>query len=202
MDGMSPEQIGNPQDPIDAVAAIVNLLVSKCESLEGKVSALEERLETTEKMLFDELIGNIKKLYDDNMRSEGIKGLREKYPDFGIYEEPLNKFYPGSDLYGSLHDMLSKLRGNEGYTDEVGDGEMKRILDELRKQFDFVKVPEPPKVEEVVAETPAEEVKVETPPEPEEKPPEEDWITAEVRKMKKQRSPGITPGARCGMEPK
>ncbi|MFZ1057951.1 MAG: hypothetical protein WAP47_02025, partial [Candidatus Rokuibacteriota bacterium] len=69
------EQLGQEeQDPIAAIAAVMELFASKLE-------ALEERQAKLESVVVDEIIGGISNLYNDNMRVEGIKGLKGKYAD-------------------------------------------------------------------------------------------------------------------------
>jgi len=127
------EQLGQEeQDPIAAIAAVMELFASKLE-------AIEERQAKLESVVVDEIIGGISNLYNDNMRVEGIKGLKGKYADlFGPHEGAFQELY-GGDVYEKLFDMIEELKGGEGFTDELGDSKIKEIAAQLQKKISKVK---------------------------------------------------------------
>ena len=146
------EQLGQEeQDPIAAIAAVMELFASKLE-------AIEERQAKLESVVVDEIIGGISNLYNDNMRVEGIKGLKGKYADlFGPHEGAFQELY-GGDVYEKLFDMIEELKGGEGFTDELGDGKIKEIAAQLQEKLSKVKGPAPEAAAvEVATEEPKEE---------------------------------------------
>lgn len=161
-----------PADPMGQLAAVLDLLCSKLE-------ALEERQSKLESVVVDEIIGGISNLYSDNMRVEGIKGLKGKYGDlFGQHEGAFKELYDG-DVYEKLFDMIEEMKGGEGYTDEAGDSEIKKIAAQLGEKLAKVKGPEP-------AATAVEVKTEEVEPDPMEK------IVSGIKKMKTRgKVPGI-----------
>jgi hypothetical protein len=164
------------QDPIAALAGVLELLASKLE-------ALEERQTKLESVVVDEIIGGISGLYNDNMRLEGIKGLKGKYADlFGPHEGAFQELY-GGDVYEKLFDMLEELKGGEGFTDELGDSKIKEIATQLQEKLSKVKGSEKP-AEPVAAEL---EVKTEA-----KEPDPLEGVRQGIMKMKKRgRVPGM-----------
>ena len=139
------------QDPMAAIASVFELFASKLESLEERQTKLES-------VVVDEIIGGISNLYNDNMRVEGIKGLKGKYADlFGPHEGAFQELY-GGDVYEKLFDMIEELKGGEGFTDELGDSKIKEIAGQLQEKLSKVKgSPEAAAVEIKTEETPKEE---------------------------------------------
>lgn len=168
------EQLGQEeQDPIAAIAAVMELFASKLE-------ALEERQTKLESVVVDEIIGGISNLYNDNMRVEGIKGLKGKYADlFGPHEGAFQELY-GGDVYEKLFDMIEELKGGEGFTDELGDSKIKEIAAQLQEKLSKVKGPAP--------EAAAVEIKTE------ESPKDEDPVARMKAGIIKMKGRGRVPG--------
>jgi len=161
-----------PCDPIEELANAMDIIVTKVE-------ALEERLGKTEEALFDKIIGGIRGLYDENVRATSISDLKGKYGSlFGPYEEGLGKLGT-KDVYGALHEMLSKMKEDPGYTDEMGDSKIKEIAKQVADTFASL-TGKPVEVETAKVEPAAEEKPVEE--ETEEDP--QAAIRAAVERMK------------------
>lgn len=125
--------------------------------LEPIVKALQlltEKVEMLEKVVMDDIIGGVKSLYDENVRKTSIDELRGKYGSmFDPLEPAWKEMNEGGDLYEKLYEIVEKLRGEEGYTDEIGDEKIKDIagkLGEKVKKISEIK-PEGEKIVEVQA---------------------------------------------------
>ena len=129
LDTLSPEEIdalekaiaGRKQgadDPISTLASIVQSLM--------------ERLGRIEEDFYTKVLGGIDGLYKENMRAEDMKGFGEKYGGmFSPYADDFKRTYSG-DLMEKAFDYLESLKGEEGYTDEVGDGKLKELVDQIK----------------------------------------------------------------------
>lgn len=138
------------QDPVSSLAGVMELFAEKLEALEARQSKLES-------VVVDEIIGGISGLYNDNMRLEGIKGLKGKYADlFAPHEGAFKELY-GGDVYEKLFDMLEELKGGEGFTDEIGDSKIKEIAGQLSAKLSKVKGAEAPAPEVAAVEVKSEE---------------------------------------------
>ena len=158
----------------EAVANVLDQVVSKLDSL-------EERLCAIEKTVLEDMIGGIKKLYGDNMRASGIEEIKAKYgPMFDPYMDSVKEMYPDMDLHGRLYDTLSEMRGGEGYTDDMGDARVKEIADALRAKVEKIRGPAP--VAAAVEGSPA------APSEPNEM----DAIVDRVKSLKKNKGRGTS----------
>jgi hypothetical protein len=141
-----------PCDPVEELANALDILVTKVEELEGVVGVLKKTVD-------DDLIGGIKGLYDENVRASGISDLKGKYGGlFEPYEKGLGELGV-SDVYGELHDMLSRLKESPDYTDEMGDGKVREIAKMVGDKFSAISG-KPVEVEKVEA-APVEEPKAE-----------------------------------------
>lgn len=102
------------------------------EALISKVEELEERVAKTESLVIDDLFGGIQKLYDENVRGQGIDELKSKYGDlFNPHLDALKEIEPDTDVYGKLHDFMSTFKQSPDYSDEMGDTTMKDIASQL-----------------------------------------------------------------------
>ena len=159
-----------PCDPVEELAKAMDILVTKVEELEGVIGVLKKTVD-------DDLIGGIRGLYDENVRASGISDLKGKYGSlFEPYEKGLGELGV-SDVYGDLHDMLSRLKESPDYTDEMGDGKVREIAKMVGDKFSAISG----KPAEVAVE------KVEAPAEPaaEEEDPQA-AIKRAVERMKKR----------------
>jgi len=128
----------------EAVASVLDQVVAKLDAIDERASALE-------KTVMEDMIGGIKKLYGENVRSEGITGLKAKYGSmFDPHMDAFKEMYGDQDLYGSLYDEIERMRGTDGYSDEAGDSRIKQIADTFRGKVE--KIRGAPKVEAVKVE--------------------------------------------------
>lgn len=117
----------------------------KCEAIFGildtlvmKLEEVEQKQEQLEKMIVNDLFGGIENLYKENQKSQGIADIKGKYGSmFEPFMSALNETDPGVDIYDKLHEVISEMRGSEGYTEDsekekVG-GFAKNIEDKLRE---------------------------------------------------------------------
>jgi hypothetical protein len=161
----------------ETVAGVLDTIVAK-------IDAYEERIASLEKTLMEDMIGGIRKLYADNVRTEGLEGLKSKYGDlFNPHMDAFKEFYPSEDLWSRLYDSLESMKGQDGYSDEMGDKRVREIADQLGAKVAKVRGPVAAKVE--VATPEAGEVDPMS------------ALVESVKKMKrgKSRIPGIMPGA-------
>ena len=168
------------QDPRwDAVAAIL-------EQMRAAQEAAEERLAKLESTVMDEIIGGITKLYDENTRFENIGGLKTKYSElFGDAEGAFKDLYD-ADLWEKLQDLIDELKGDEAYTDEMGDSKVQEIAAQLKAKLAKLRG------EEAEPEGAAVAVEVEKSDEPE---GDEDPMGPIVNKIKQMKgSGGKVPG--------
>lgn len=132
------------------------------------VKAQGERLEMLEKVVMDDIIGGVTKLYKTNERAKGIEDLRGKYGDMlpGEDLEVFKEFYGDRDPYGDLYDMVDEMRSGEGFNEEAADARIREVLEALRGKIGKFR-PKPPEAIEVEVTTssaeggPAEEKPVE-----------------------------------------
>jgi hypothetical protein len=167
----------------EAVAGVLTQIAEKLDALDGRLSGIE-------KTVMEDMIGGIRSLYDENMRTAGIEELKGKYGElFNPHMAAFSEMYPDQDLWASLHDMLGKMKSGENYTDEMGDMKIKEIADQLRGKVEKIRGPAVAKVE----------VAKEAPP-PMSAEEDVDPMTAIVDRVKKLkggkgRTSGIMPGA-------
>jgi hypothetical protein len=94
------------------------------EMLIQKVEELEDRLMKNESLVVDDLFGGIQKLYQGNLRTKGIGDLQSKYGHmFEPHMGAIKELEPEGDLYGSLYDMISQVRGSDDTFDDVRESE-------------------------------------------------------------------------------
>ncbi|MFA5377264.1 MAG: hypothetical protein WC455_16055 [Dehalococcoidia bacterium] len=158
-------------------------VASLLEAFDGRIAILED-------LINNKLIGGIRSLYEDNMRTTAISDLKGKYGSmFDPYMEPFNEMYPDQDLWAMLHDHLAKMKQEDGYTDEIGDMKIKEIADQLRGKVEKIRGPAVAKVEVAKKGPPAMTAEEEVDP--------MTAIVDSVKKLKsgRGRSSGIMPGA-------
>ena len=166
------------KDPVEQLAEVVEYLC-------GENKALKEELDRLKGLVMDDLIGGIKEAYDGNVRSERMNDFKGKY---GSMLDPLSEPFKrtfDADLHDKAFDFMDSLRGEEGYSDEVGDSRLKEVIQQIK---DKLGIADAPAAAEVTVETvPAPEAKADESTE-EEEPPEEDAQKAwdEIAAMKKK----------------
>lgn len=132
LDTLSPEEIdalekaiaGRKQGADDPISALTTV-----------VQSITERLGRIEEDFYQKVLGGIDGLYKENMRAEGMKGFGEKYGGmFSPHAEDFKRVY-GSDLMEKAFDYLESLKGEEGYSDEVGDGKLKELVGQIKSRI-------------------------------------------------------------------
>lgn len=147
------DQAGDAAQDRQMLTAIVTALEAIIDEVET-LKACHERLEAT---VNDEIIGGITKLYNENMRMDGIAGVKAKYSEqFSPYEGVFQALAddPNADIYAKLYDMIEEMKSGEGYSEEAEASHISGILDKLKAAAPAPAVVEVPKTEET---TPAPE---------------------------------------------
>lgn len=157
-------------DPMDELAELVEYLCNEVKALH---------------LVMEDLIGGIKEAYEGNVRTERMGEFKGKYGSMlDPLAEPFQKTF-GADLHDKAFDYMDQLRGEEGYTDEVGDSKLKEVIQQIKEKLGLN---EPAPVAAVVTEEvkPAEEPAAEKGEAEEE--PEKDAQDAwnEIEAMKKR----------------
>ena len=131
LDTLSPEELGALEKAISArkqggqSQGGVSEIVPVVESILARLGRLEEDF-------YQKVLGGIDGLYKENMRAEGMKGFGEKYGGmFSPHADDFKRVY-GSDLMEKAFDYLESLKGEEGYSDEVGDGKLQELLAQIK----------------------------------------------------------------------
>ena len=108
------------------------------QPLVDAVVALADRLQALETFVHEDFVGGIKKLYDTNVRNEGIDGLKSKYGSQIDQFAPniSSLFGPDYDTYGQLHDHLSGLKsGDTDWNEEKESGAVSDLVNKLKGAF-------------------------------------------------------------------
>ena len=116
------------KDPVEQLAEVVEYLC-------GENKALKEELDRLKGLVMDDLIGGIKEAYDGNVRSERMNDFKGKY---GSMLDPLSEPFKrtfGADLHEKAFDYMDGMRGEEGYTDEVGDSRLKEVIEQIKEKL-------------------------------------------------------------------
>jgi len=167
---------------LQELAQALSLLMDRIDAMDKMYDALNAHVDTIEKVVNDDLIGGLTKLYDDNDREMGIRDLQDKYgSEISPYDERIKKLNPEFDTWGSLHKSLSELKGQDGYTDEMGDAHIKSLISGLGDRFPEVAGAKPVAAVEVkkIEENPAEEKEEAE----EEKPGEKPAVSEKQRRL-------------------
>jgi hypothetical protein len=136
IDSLGPEEIealkaaiaareNPPPDPVQVLASV-------CEMLLDKVQAVCDQLDKLQEDFYGKMIGGIQDLYSANMRTMGMKGFGEKYGSLLSPFADQFKTVFGDDLMEKAYDYLEALKGEEGYSDEIGDGKMKELAEQIK----------------------------------------------------------------------
>lgn len=144
-------------DPQDEISELVEYL---CD----EVKALQEEVAKLKGLVLDDLVGGIKEAYESNVRSERMNDFKGKYGSMlDPLAEPFEKTF-GANLHDKAFDYMDKLRGEEGYTDEVGDSKLKEVIEQIKEKLGL-NAPAPVAAVETVEVKPAEEGEAEEEPE-------------------------------------
>jgi len=159
-------------DPQDELAELVEYL---CD----EVKSLQEELAKVKGLVIDDLVGGIKEAYESNVRSERMNDFKGKYGAMlDPLAEPFEKTF-GANLQDKAFDYMDSLRGEDGYTDEVGDSKLKEVIEQIKEKLGLNE-PAPVAAVETVAVKPAEEG------EAEEEPDDAQMAFDEIEAMKKR----------------
>lgn len=128
---------GDAQQDAEQLAPIIKVL----EMVIDKFEALEERVECLDKLVTEEIIGGITKLYNEKSRAGGISSMMEKYKDkFDPYKDFYGEMTDGSDLYEKLFDEISEMKGSTpDWNDDVEGSKVGELADFLKSKFEKVK---------------------------------------------------------------
>lgn len=109
-------------------------VIQAIELLTNAMDCLNEKVEGLEKVVMDDIIGGVKGLYDDNMKSQSISGIKSKY---GSMFDPLESAWKeDGDIYEKLYDVIEELKSKVDYSPEMEDGEIKGLAEMLQKKVD------------------------------------------------------------------
>ena len=165
-------------DPMDQMAETMNGL---CE----KVEELGEELMKLKALVLDDLVGGIKEAFDSNVRTERMGDFKGKYgAELDPLAEPFKKTF-GADLHEKAFDYMDSLRGEEGYTDEVGDTRLKEVIAQIKEKLGLNE-PEPAVAEVTATEVPAPEPAAEVGEAEEEPEADAQQAWDEIAQMKKR----------------
>lgn len=97
---------------LEPVLKVLDIIIEKLEELEA-------RIEANEKLVVDDLFGGIDRMYKNNLRTQSINGIQEKYGSlFDPHMDALKELAPDENVFEALHEMLDPLRREEGWDDE------------------------------------------------------------------------------------
>ncbi len=146
------QDAGMAEEILERVRQVAEVLCGEIETVKSEVADLK-------KVVMEEIIGGITKLYSDNRRNLGIEGLKGSYgAELEPYAKGFGRLYPGEDMYGSLYDKIDELTkdGGEGVD---RDGMTRQIVDAVKKHLDELRadLPEGAQMKgELEIETPTE----------------------------------------------
>jgi hypothetical protein len=159
-------------DPMEKLAEVVKFQSDEMKALKEEVAALKT-------LVIDEIIGAVTETYKANERTAGLTSFKGRYgAQLDPLAEPFKKAFD-KDLHESMFDHIDGMRGDEGFTDEVGDSEIKTIVDQIKERLNIKDEPAPAPEGEI-GEAPAETGKAE------EEPDEMQSMYDEIDRMKKR----------------
>jgi hypothetical protein len=175
------------KDPMSEMAELCEYLCDEIKAVRTELAAVKEAHEALKGLVMEDLIGGLKEAYEGNVRGERMADFKGKYGSMlDPLAEPFKRTF-GADLHDKAFDFMDGMRGDEGYSDEVGDSRLKEVIQQIK---DKLGISDAPAVSEVttVEAAPAPEASAEAPAEEEEEAPEEDAQKAwdEIAAMKKK----------------
>ena len=115
-------------DPLEQVVEIVEYL---CD----EIKAVKEAHEALKSMVMEDLIGGIKEAYEGNERAGRMEAFKGKYGSMlDPLAAPFEKTF-GANLHDKAFDYMDSLRGEDGYTDEMGDSKMKEVIEQIKEKL-------------------------------------------------------------------
>jgi hypothetical protein len=164
--------LDTPEDPMAKLASAVQMLSEE-------LSAVKEAHEALKCLVMDDLIGGIKEAYDGNERLGRMEAFKGKYgATLDPLAEPFKKTF-ARDLHDDAFKYYDGLSGEDGFSDEVGDGKIKEIVAQIKERLGIKDEPSAI-VAEVKEEKPADTGKAE------EEPDEMQSMYDEIDKMKRR----------------
>jgi len=138
-----------------------------------KIAAMDDEIDALSKLVNEEIIGGVTKLYNEKSRMEGISGLSSKYADkFGPYSD-FYKELSGKDIFDALYDEIDeRKKATPDWDDEHELSTIEELTGELKNRLEkFKSIPGVVSVEATVnkMEKPEEEKAPELNPEDEKK---------------------------------
>lgn len=105
----APEDMAMLQPLVQAI----EMIAEKVDSVDKRLDECYEKVDRMTDHYFNDFIGGIKSLYDDNARSMGVEALRTKYggmfePHAGVAKVLMGDKDLMSELYDYLHDNYDK----------------------------------------------------------------------------------------------
>lgn len=149
--GLSPEEMRELEESLTAFhrsespmihpdqsedMAMIKPLVSALQALASRVDIIDRKVDEMSDHYFNQFIGGLTKLYDDNERSQGIETLRGKYgADFEPHSKLLGALLPeGSDIYGSMFDHIKSHYDEDDFDpDDFVDSILDEIEDKIQE---------------------------------------------------------------------
>jgi hypothetical protein len=141
------------QGQVDGAMGEHGMCDEKFAAIADVLKQFADDLAELKRVVMDELIGGVTKLYNENQRFEKIGGLKTKYGDlFGENEGAFKNLYD-KDLWEALQDYLDE----GGFDEEGGDAEVKKLAEQLKAKIEALKGgPAATEVTTVTEEKPAE----------------------------------------------
>lgn len=162
LDSLSPEELSaleeaiakrkeaQSSDPVAAIASVLEMLLENFEKLSEKVT----RIETD---FYQKVLGGIDGLYKENLRADGMKAFGEKHGSmFSPFADDFKRVFD-KDLIPLVFDYLEELKGEPGFTDEVGGTKLKELADQIKSRIGPKEPPAAVEVTKVEAAKPPEE---------------------------------------------
>ena len=126
------ESYQEPEDPIAELATIIEIVGEKIQELCARMDKLEDFIQNG-------LIGGLDALATERAKVSAIGDLKGKYgslfPDTygGYLKDHLGDNYNDA-LWELIYADLEKLKGTDGYTDEVGETSIKSLAENIGKR--------------------------------------------------------------------
>jgi hypothetical protein len=115
-------------DPVAQLSGAVEMLCADNQAMREEIASLK-------KLVMEDIIGGVKEAYEGNVRTERMGAFKGK---FGPMLDPLAEAFKrtfGADLHEKAFDYMDGLRGEEGYTDEMGDSKMSEVIAQIKEKL-------------------------------------------------------------------
>ncbi len=139
LEGLSPEELSALEQAIgarkQAESDPISVLAMVLEAALADIRSLREELDRVKTDFYEKVIGGIDEQYQAMTRADGLRGFGEKHGAmFAPYAEDFKRVFDG-DLNEKAYEYLESLRGEEGYTDEVGEAKLAELAGQLKGKF-------------------------------------------------------------------